>query len=148
MTKTANRKTVATTVGSPIPSTPMRMGTSAEMGALTKTLTQVPSVLATGFTRAISTPSVRPTTSASAIPMANERREISTALMNFSLGRMVKAATMTRESGGKMLEKPNRPTSSHTRAQTRRETPRGILLPNSFIACSAQPKYFFKTCQI
>ena len=60
-------------------------------------------------TRAISTPSVMPTTSASAIPMANERREISTALMNFSLGRMVVPATMIRESGGKMLETPSRP---------------------------------------
>ena len=59
------------------------------MGALTKMLTQVPRISRTVLTRAISTPSAMPTISDSDIPMPKVRKDISTALMNFSLGRTV-----------------------------------------------------------
>ena len=89
-----------------------------------------------------------PMISAAAMPTANERSEISTALMNFSVGRMVSPAVTIRDSGGKMLEIPTRPTTSQTANQNSRETPRGIRFPNRHIARSGQLKYFFSTCQI
>ena len=89
-----------------------------------------------------------PTISAAAMPTANERSEISTALMNFSVGRMVNPAVTIRDSGGKMLETPTRPTTSQTANQNSSETLRGIRFPNSRIARSRQLRYFLSTCQI
>ena len=74
MTKTANRNTVTTTVVSPIPITAIRIGTSAEIGALMKILTHRPRILPRLATLAMRTPIGMPTSSASAMPSAKERK--------------------------------------------------------------------------
>ena len=102
MTKTAKRKTVITTVVSPMPMTAMRTGTSAEIGALIKILTHMPRIFPTFATRAIPTPRGMPIASASAMPITNDRREIETALLNFAVGRIVIPAASTPEKGGMM----------------------------------------------
>jgi hypothetical protein len=56
------------------------------------------------------------------------------AAANFAVGRIVIAATNTRETGGIMIEYSARPTSSHTRNQTNSEKKRGILLPKKVMA--------------
>src|SRR5687767_3006736 len=129
MTNTAKRKTVTTTVLSPIPITDIRIGTSAEIGALTKMLIHKLRTLPRFSNRAIRMPTGRPITIASAIPRAKERNEMDAAAANFAVGRIVIAATNTRETGGIMIEYSARPTSSHRRNQTNSEKKRGILLP-------------------
>jgi hypothetical protein len=81
-----------------------------------------------------------PVISARAIPRAKVRRDISIALINFSLVNTVVDTIRIFEIGGKMLENPIQPTTSQTKTQKSSETLKGIFLPNRFISGSAQHK--------
>src|SRR5262245_66038643 len=130
MTKTAKRKTVMTTVVSPMPMTAMRTGTSAEIGALTKILTHMPRNFPTFASRAITTPRGMPIARASAIPTAKDRKEIETAVLNFAVGTIVIPAASTAEKGGTIVESFAWPISSQTMNQIASEKRIGIFLPN------------------
>src|SRR5262245_10342382 len=145
MTKTAKRKTVITTVVSPIPMTAMRIGTSAEIGALTKILTHIARTLPRLATRAISTPRGIPIASARNIPIAKERKEIAAALANFSVGTMVIPAATTLEKGGMRIEKRARPINSQSPNQISNEMKMGIFLPNNVISIQCPPSPFFNS---
>ncbi len=118
ITNTANRNTVTTTVVSPMPTTAIRIGTSAEIGALTKMLTHIPSRRPTPFTRAITMPSGMPTTSANSMPRPNERSVMIAALPNFSVGPISNIASITALNGGTMVEIFRRPAISQSTNQT------------------------------
>src|ERR1700741_2149271 len=122
ITNTANRNTVTTTVVSPMPTTAIRIGTSAEIGALTKMLTHIPSRRPTPFTRAITMPSGMPTTSASSMPRPNERSVMIAALPNFSVGPISIIASITALNGGTMVEIFRRPAISQSTNQTASES--------------------------
>ena len=77
---------MTTTVVSPMPITAMRIGTSAEIGALTNMFTHMPRRRPTPLTRAMAMPSGMPIASASAMPRPKERSEMIAALANFSVG--------------------------------------------------------------
>ena len=134
ITKTAKRNTVTTTVVSPIPITAIRIGTSAEIGALMKILTHRPRIFPRLATLAMSTPIGMPTSSASVIPSANERSEINTAALNFAVGMMVIPAAITPEKGGTMVDSLARPTISQTTNHANSEKRIGIFLPNRIIS--------------
>ena len=108
----------------------MRIGTSAEIGALMKILTHMPSILPRLATLAMSTPTGMPTRSASAIPSAKERKEIAAAALNFAVGTIVNAAAITPENGGTMVDNLARPMISQMTNQTASENTMGIRLPN------------------
>src|SRR5262245_19910722 len=118
MTNTANRNTVTTTVVSPMPITAIRIGTSAEIGALTKMFTHMPRMRPTLFTRAIATPSGMPIRSASAMPRPKERSEMIAALANLSVGAISNSAATTALKGGTIVDSLSRPAISQTTNQT------------------------------
>src|SRR5687767_10339442 len=122
MTNTANRNTVTTTVVSPMPITAIRIGTSAEIGALTKMLTHMPRSRPMPFTRAITMPSGIPTARASAIPRPYERNVMMAALANFSVGAISMPASITALKGGTMVENLACPTTSQRMNQTAKES--------------------------
>src|SRR5262245_34827006 len=128
ITKTAKRKTVTTTVVSPMPISAIKIGTSAEIGALTKTLTHMPRILFKLGILAMSTPMGIPRKSASIIPRAKERSEIAAAAPNFAVGRIVTPAAITPENGGTMLDHLARPTISQTTNQSASEKMIGTRL--------------------
>jgi hypothetical protein len=67
------------------------------------------------------------------MPIANERKEINIAALNFSVGRIVIPAAITREKGGTMVESFAWPTISQRTNQITSEKKIGILLPKSII---------------
>src|SRR6185295_12084424 len=69
MIQMAKRNTLTTMVLAPMPNRIISTGTSADSGALAKTLTHMPSRFSAAFTRPISTPSATPHTIASTMPM-------------------------------------------------------------------------------
>ncbi len=150
ITNTANRNTVTTTVVSPIPTTAISSGTSAEIGALTKMLTHMPSIRPTPRTRAITMPTGRPTRMASAMPIPKERSETIAAALNFPVGRIVNAAAITRVNGGIMSDNFAWPISSQAMNQITSEKMTGIFRPNSVIVDDSadQATYCFRICQI
>ena len=65
------------------------------------------------------------------MPNAKERREIETAALNFSVGRIVMPAAITREKGGTIVDSSARPMISQTTNQIASEKRIGMRLPNS-----------------
>src|SRR5262245_40239935 len=133
ITKTAKRKTVTTTVLSPMPISAIRIGTSAEIGALIKIFTHRPRIFPTLATRAMSTPMGMPTKSARAMPRPKERREITVAALNFPVGTMVIAAAITPENGGTMVDHWARPMTSQRTNQIASENRMGMFFPNKIM---------------
>src|SRR5688572_6733877 len=140
MTNTANRNTVTTTVVSPMPITAIRIGTSAEIGALTKMLTHMPSSCPAAFTRAIRMPSGMPITSASSMPRPKERRVMIAALPNFSVGAISIIASITALNGGTMVEIFSRPAISHSTNQTMSERSVFTRMP-SYVLSEHSPDF-------
>jgi hypothetical protein len=134
ITKTAKRKTVTTTVFSPMPISAIKIGTSAEIGALTKILTHRPRILPRLGTLAMSAPMGMPTSSASAMPSAKDRNEIKAAALNFAVGRIVIPAAITAENGGTMVDSLAQQAISQITNQITREKRIGMRLPNRIIS--------------
>jgi hypothetical protein len=109
--------------------TAIRIGTSAEMGALTKILTHIPRIRFTLGTRAMTTPSGIPIASASNMPIRKDRNEIETAVLNLAVGKIVMPAASTAEKGGTIVESFARPMTSQTRHQITSEKRIGTFLP-------------------
>ena len=74
-----------------------------------------------------------PTSSASAMPSANERSEIIAAALNFAVGMIVIAAAITPENGGTMVDSFARPTISQTMNHDQQRKENRNFLPNRII---------------
>src|SRR4029450_13587220 len=101
-----------------MPMTAIRIGTSAEIGALTKILTHMPRILPMVATLAMTIPMGIPISSATPMPSAKERKEIDPAVLNFWVGMMVIPAAITRENGGMIVDNSVLPMMSQTTNQT------------------------------
>jgi hypothetical protein len=85
-------------------------------------------------TLAMIAPTEIPTRSASVMPIANERKEINIAALNFSVGKIVIPAAITREKGGTIVESFAWPMISQTTNQITSEKKIGTLFPNNVIS--------------
>src|SRR6185295_3955904 len=101
-----------------MPTTAISIGTSADTGALTNTLTQTRRIRPTVSDRAIRMPSGMPTTIARPSPSANARSETQAAFANLAEVTTPSPLETTRLSGGTIDRAPARPTASQTRHHT------------------------------
>jgi hypothetical protein len=92
-------------------------------------LTQMLNSSSTALNRPISTPSVMPATMASTMPMAKLCSVISAAACQVLVCTIVLPASNTLESGGTRNIRPDCPTSSQIRHQTRRDAIIGSRYP-------------------
>jgi hypothetical protein len=146
MIHTANRNTARVTVVSPSPNRIIRIGTSAESGAETKTLTHIPSRRSAAFERPIRMPSGTPTRIASAMPTAKDRRVMRVASQNDGFAKSSPSAASTSVNGGRRKTRPRRPTISHSTHQIRSEAIIGTSYPR--IRMAAHSTNSRSTCQM
>jgi len=116
-------------------------GTSAVSGALTKTLTHMPSSLSAASLRPIRMPIGTPTTIASTMPARKLRRVNQAASRKVSLGTSSTSAASTPDSGGNIRIRSSWPTSSHTAAQSSSDAIIGIRQPNTVMACASASRH-------